>query len=194
MSVALEEWEGPSARALDEIESFRRQIGDAVVGGPEMIEQVDHAYAALILAHFQRYCRAVHTEASGAIVSSVQDPGLARVLRGLLAEGRFLDRGNPTPENLSRDFSRFGFKLWPDLETDDHLNQRRRESLGQLCQWRNAIAHGDVPRKRAAGHLVPAHLSLDTCRDWRRALRALTASIDKVMATRCGILGCPEPW
>jgi hypothetical protein len=194
MSVALEEWQGPSARSLDEIESLRQQIGDLVVGGAEMIEQVDCAYAALIVAHFQRYCRAVHTEASNVLVSSEANPALGRVFGALLTEHRLLDRGNPTPGTLGRDFARFGLRLWAELEADDRRNRRRKEGLGQLCQWRNAITHGDIPRKRSAGQLVPHDLSLETCRDWRRALDGLATSIDAVVAKRCRILGCPKPW
>jgi hypothetical protein len=34
-------------------------------------------------------------------------------------------------------------------------NARRREKLGALIEWRNAIAHGDIARKQEEGALTP---------------------------------------
>ncbi|HJZ36114.1 MAG TPA: hypothetical protein VJ204_07560 [Solirubrobacterales bacterium] len=194
MSVALEEWRGASARALDEIESLHRLVEERSQSAPALTRQITYAYAALTLAHFQRYCRTLHTEVANALVAGLPDPALARVLGGALIERRFLDRANPTPGNLNQDFGRFGFKLWLDIEADDGMSSTRKKELARLCDWRNAIAHGDISRKRAAGQLVPRDLDLKTCRDWRRSLEALTVSIDRVTARRCQILGCPEPW
>jgi hypothetical protein len=195
MSVALEEWRGPSARALDEIEFLHRLVEETSPSAPALNRQIAYAYAALTLAHFQRYCRAVHTEAVDALVAVMPAPAaLARVLGGVMIERRFLDRGNPTPSNLDQDFKRFGFKLWPNVEADDGRNRKRREMLTQLCGWRNAIAHGDISGRQATGELVPRELDVETCRDWRRALDGLVVSIDTVTARRCRVLGCSEPW
>jgi hypothetical protein len=194
MSVALEEWNGPSRDALDEIELVHARVGGTGVGRRVLTQQVNYAYAALIAAHFQRYCRAVHTEAANALVSAVPDPALAEVLGGLLVARRSLDQGNPTPGNLSRDFSRFGFDLWSKVEADDRRNRRRKEKLGQLCQWRNGITHADIPRKRAEGHLIPNDLDLEACRGWRRSVGALAGSIDRVVARQCQELGEASPW
>jgi hypothetical protein len=195
MSVALEEWRGASARTLDELESLHRLVEETSPSAPALTRQIAYAYAALTLAHFQRYCRAVHTEAVDALVGEM--PGsaeLARVLGGVMVERRFLDRGNPTPSNLEQDFMRFRFKLWPNVEADDERNRRRKEKLMQLCGWRNAIAHGDISRRQAAGKLVPRELDFEACRDWRRALDGLAVSIDAVTARHCRVLGRSEPW
>jgi hypothetical protein len=194
MSVALEEWRGPSREVLDEIELVHGRVEGTGVGRRVLTQQVNYAYAALILAHFQRYCRAVHTEAANALVAALPDLALTQVLGGYLVEHRFLDRSNPTPSNLSRDFARFGFKLWPELEAYDRRNRRRKEKLEQLCRWRNGIAHGDIPKKRAAGHLIPPDLNLRACRDWRRSLGALADSIDRVVAEQCQELGSTKSW
>jgi hypothetical protein len=195
MSVALEEWRGASARALDEIDSLYRLVEETSPSAPALNRQIAYAYAALTVAHFQRYCRAVHTEAVDALVAVVPAPdALARALGGAMVERRFLDRGNPTPSNLDQDFMRFGFKLWPNVEADDGRNRKRREMLTQLCEWRNAIAHGDISRRQAAAKLAPRELDFETCRKWRRALDGLVVSIDMVTARRCRVLGCSEPW
>jgi hypothetical protein len=194
MSVALEEWRGTSARALDEIESLHRLAEGAWQHGSALTEQITYVYAALILAHFQRYCRGAHTEATKALVEAMPLPGLAVVLEDLLTEGRHLDRGNPTPTNLGRDFGRFGFNFWEAIEADDRHNGTCRRELDRLCDWRNGVVHGDIPGKRASGRLVPSDLSLDACRGWRRAVGALVISIDRAVAKQCQSLGCPRPW
>jgi hypothetical protein len=194
MSVALEQWRGPSSLALDEIELLHWQVECVGAGEPALAEQINHHYVTLLVAHFQRYCRASHTEAAKALAASVPDPGFVSVIEGLLAQGRLLDRGNPTPAALGSDFGRFGFKLWPKLEGDDRRNRMRKEQLQRVCEWRNGITHGDLPRKRAAGLLVPVVLTLATCRSWRGALDGLAVSIDRITAAQCRSLGCPEPW
>lgn len=195
MSVALEEWRGTSARALDEIESLHRLVEETSQSASALTRQITYAYAALTLAHFQRYCRAVHTEAVDALVVVMPGPAaLTRVFGGVMVERRFLDRGNPTPSNLNQDFMRFRFKLWPSVEADDGRNRRRKEELTQLCAWRNAIVHGDISHRQAAGKLVPRELDFEICRGWRRALDGLAVSIDTVTAMGCQALGCSEPW
>jgi hypothetical protein len=113
---------------------------------------------------------------------------------GLLTHGRLLDRGNPAPQNLERDFRRFDFSLWESIALIDRDCRKRKATLGQLCEWRNAISHADVDRKRKAGRLVPRNMSLDACEKWRQSLAALASSIDVVVATQCQELGCPKPW
>jgi len=193
MSVALEQWRGPSSLALDEIELLYWQVEFAAPGEPALTEQINHHYVTLLVAHFQRYCRAVHTEAAEAL-AALFEPDLESVIESLFKQGRLLDRGNPTPTALGSDFSRFGFRFWQELEADDRLNLRHKKQLERLCEWRNGITHGDLPRKQAAGLLDPVDLTLEACRRWRHELGALAISIDRVLATRCQALGRPEPW
>lgn len=194
MSRSLKAWLGESCAVFDEIELVHGKVEGTGAGRRVLTQQVNFAYAALITAHFQRYCRSVHSEASQMIVATVSDQALAGVLEGLLTENRALDKGNPTPGNLGSDFRRLGFAFWEAVEKDDKRNAKRKARLSQLCEWRNGIAHGDVPRKLTEEKLVPGRVTLDTCKGWRRALSALAVSIDKVMATQCENLGCPKPW
>jgi hypothetical protein len=184
MSAALDRWRGPSSEALDEIEGATRPSN----------QQLAYAFAVLLVAHFQLYCRSVHAEAAEIVASWVSTPRLDLVVETLLVRGRFLDRGNPTPQNLRRDFDRFDFDLWGSVEAIDPCGGSWKAKLGQLCEWRNAITHGDIGRKRATRGLVPRKLDWDTCEEWRRALEELVPSIDRAVATACQELGCPKPW
>jgi hypothetical protein len=194
VSRSLEDWQGESSAVLDEIEVVHGKVEGTGVGRRVLTQQVNFAYAALITAHFQRYCRSIHSEASQVIVATVADEALAGVLEGLLTENRLLDKGNPTPGNLGSDFRRFGFAFWEAVEEDHKHNKDRKAKLEQLCEWRNGIAHGDISRKQAEEKLVPDRVTLKTCKNWRRALNGLATSIDKVIAAQCENLGCPEPW
>lgn len=194
MSVALEEWRGPSAWALDEIELLHQLVEDVWGSEVELTQQITYLYATLILAHFQRYCRSVHTEAAQVLVVTIADPALASVVKGLIAQNRYLDRGNPSSATLSGDFGRLGFEFWPTVEADDAGHRERKRTLEHICEWRNGITHGDIARKRSAGRLVPPDLEFETCRDWRRSLGALVGSIDRVLARQCQDLGCQRPW
>jgi hypothetical protein len=194
VSRALQEWQRESCAVFDEIELVHGKVEGTGVGRRVLTQQVNFAYAALLTAHFQRFCRSVHSEATQVIVATVSHEALAGIMEGLLTENRILDKGNPTPSNLGSDFRRFGFAFWEAVEEDDKRNAKRKTKLEQLCEWRNGIAHGDIPRKLAEEKLFPKNVTLDTCKEWRSALGALAASIDKVMAAQCENLGCPRPW
>jgi hypothetical protein len=194
VSQSLEDWKRESAAELDEVEVVHGKVEGTGVGRRVFTQQVNFAYAALLTAHFQRYCRSVHSEASQVIVATVSDEALAGVLEGLLTENRLLDKGNPTPGNLGSDFRRFGFAFWEAVENQDERSKKRKEKLEQLCEWRNGISHGDISRKRAEGKLVPDNVTLKVCKGWRRALNGLAVSIDIVTAAQCENLGCTAPW
>jgi hypothetical protein len=171
-----------------------RSVDGAGVNRRTVTQQLSYAYAMLITAHFQRYCRELHAEAAQVLVAHLLDPALAEVLDGLLTQDLRLNKGNPTPVNLGLDFARFGLRFWDAVEASDQRNKSRKAELERICEWRNAIVHGDIARKRAAGRLVPRSLNLDTCQSWRRALGSLALSFDRAIWAHCKILGCAEPW
>jgi hypothetical protein len=100
MSFALREWRGTSGEVLDEIELVHGRVEGTSVGRRILTRQVNYAYATLVAAHFQGYCRAVHTEAARALAVTVPDPALASVFAGLLTERRSVDRAIPRPATL----------------------------------------------------------------------------------------------
>ncbi len=92
------------------------------------------------------------------------------------------------------DFARFGIRFWDAVEARDRRNGHWKTELERLCDWRNAIVHGDIDRKQAEGRLVPRDLDPESCRGWRQALGSLADTFDEVLAAQCEELGCAEPW
>lgn len=194
MSKSLTRWEAGGQEAFTEIENAHSAIEGTGRGRRFATQQVNYAFATSLAAQFQTYCRALHSEVTQVLVAGIGDPALARVLEGRLVEGRQLDRGNPNVPNLGGDFGRFGFQFWDAVRAHRKLNPGRKKKLEALIDWRNAIAHGDIERKRAARALEPTEVHLATCRDWKSALNQLVPSIDEVLADQCENLGRPRPW
>ena len=73
----------------------------------------------------------------------------------------------------------------------DARNARRRESLQELIDWRNAIAHQDFDGV-AAGRAPILHLQ--KVRGWRSTLNALSLSFDDVMYNHLKLIAGNDPW
>ena len=100
-----------------------------------------------------------------------------------------LEKGNPTYDNIKRDFNRFGFLL--NLQAAHPAGPQQVTDLGHLNDWRNKAAHqGTQP----LGSGVPAALTLPILRGWRASCDGLAASLDAVMhAELLRIMGA-APW
>lgn len=194
MSTSLSLWTTDAQAVFEEIEHTHGAIGGRQRGRRFLTRQTNYAYVTALAAQFQLYCRAVHTEVTQLLATGVGDPALSRVLEGRLIEGRQIDRGNANVPNLGSDFGRLGFRFWHEVNGRRARNPRRRDLLEELIDWRNAIAHGDIDRKRAKGELTPPEVHLAHCRRWRSSLGQLVFSIDDVLATQCENLGLPRPW
>lgn len=175
-SRALAVWESEQRVELDRVEAARH--GDACI--------------VLLAAHFQQFCRDLHTEAAEAIAAST--PHKKLVERALLL-GRQLDRGNATPAALGADFRRLGVELWRHLSTWDRRTPARRRRLEQLNVWRNAVAHRDFRLSPSARATVAGTTrSLAFARSCRACCDVLAPQFDAVVELRLwGQLGRP-PW
>jgi len=140
-------------------------------------------------SQFQGFCRDLHSECIDHLLAATP-LGLQAVLRTQFLWGRTLDRGNPNPGNIGSDFGRFGLAFWTAVHNHHHLNQRRRQYLEELNEWRNAIAHQDFDPASLGGKVL--HLPL--VRQWRSSLNALAASFDDVMRSHLQTLLGAAPW
>ncbi len=176
-SKSIERWLKERSQALDQIAGAHARVGGAAPGRRYATEQINHAYTTLLSSQFQGFARDLHSECVDHIVTGVPVE-YETILRTLLLRDRKLDKGNPNPGNLGADFGRFGFNFWSEVQVDHHGNDRRQESLAELNEWRNAIAHQDFDATRLGGTTT---LHLHTVRAWRRALNRLAQSFDNVM-------------
>ena len=192
-SQAFEEWASKAQAAFDEIENAHRAVGGTRPGRRTLTQQINYSYVSLLAARFQGYCRALHSEVVPIVASSVTGD-VAIILHELLTRDRKLDRGNANPGNLGADFNRFGLDFWKEVEARDSRNARRKASLQDLVDWRNAIQHHDIDAKLAAGELTPNRITLGQCQRWRRSLMELAKSVDAVLADQCESFGRPPLW
>jgi hypothetical protein len=145
----------------------------------------------LLSAHFQAYCRALHSDSTQMLVEAI-DPGIGAVLDANLSFRRQLDSGNAQPGALGIDFNRFVFKFWAAAEEADARNAARRRKLEAFNVWRNAIAHHDIDTRRTDLH--PREVTLAACNTWRGALNGLAESFDRVLADHLQTLLGAHPW
>ena len=189
-SYSLNRWTSERSVALDEIENAHSSVGGSSRGRRYATQQINHAYATLLSAQFQGFCRDLHSECVDAIVRRTP-PGLRSYILPQFLWGRSLDRGNPNPGNIGMDFGRFGIAFWARVRADHHLNERRKQYLEELNTWRNAIAHQDFDSVKLGGTTV---LHVATVRQWRSSLGSLAISFDNVMVSYLQSMIGESPW
>jgi hypothetical protein len=144
----------------------------------------------LLSSNFQGFCRDLHSECIDCLVALVPAQ-LRLVLRDGLTWNRNLARGNPHPGAIGSDFNRLGIRFWTDVYGLDARNERRRQLLQELIDWRNAIAHQDFDAVARGG--TPT-LHLTRVKGWRSAVNALAHHFDQVMYNYLEALLGAAPW
>jgi len=189
-SLSLIRWNGERAGALDEIENAHVMVGGTERGRRYATQQINYAYATLLSSHFQGFCKDLHSECIDGIVA-IAPAQLRRFLRVEFIWNRSLDRGNPHPGAVGSDFNRLGVDFWTAVYALGSRNERRRELLQELIDWRNAIAHQDFDAVAPAG--TPT-LRLAKVRAWRSAVDALARHFDQAMYNYLAALIGSPPW
>ncbi len=191
-SRALQNWSGPCAAALDEMEHAHRSVGGTGPGRRYLTQQINQAYAVLLSSQFQGFCRDLHDRCVYWLVSFAVTPALGAIHRNNLFFARKMDTGNPSVGNLGSDFNRFELLFWPAVDADHPRNRQRRQALEDLNRWRNAIAHSAfTPDMLRGGH---PSLHLSDVQDWRRACDGLARSFDLVMRRHLLSVTGAAPW
>ncbi len=156
----------------------------AVPANPHLIDENLRSYVVLLSAHFQGFCRDLCTEAAVVIASKVR-PSLRILIREQFTANRQLDRGNPSLQNLKKDFSRFGFTLNFAV---DPANAPRLVHLSAMNEWRNVAAH--------QGTTIPVGvpLTLPSLRSWRASCDGLATSLDAILYNQLRRILKRAPW
>src|SRR5262249_16962412 len=98
-SHSLQKWTAERADALNQIENAHQQVGGTGPGRRYAMDQINHAYVALLSSHFQGFCRDLHTECADQIIS-IAPAHVWSLLRMQCLWGRALDKGNANPGNI----------------------------------------------------------------------------------------------
>src|SRR5262245_10732952 len=99
-SRSLDTWETTRQDALDEFERTIRSVGGRGRGRRLAVRQLTQAYALVLSAQFQGFCRELHNECVAVYVAGVQPPSAQPPLVAVFTLVRRLDSGNPNPGNL----------------------------------------------------------------------------------------------
>jgi hypothetical protein len=191
-SNSFQEWRTTRARALDEIARGPAAVSGIRRGRRFNTQQFNRAYAVMLAAQFQGFCRDLHEECVQHILATIAPPrALRNILLSELIRGRLLDRGNAHPGSIGADFGRFDIRFWDQVRIHDPRNAARMGLLEELNLWRNAIVHHDFDRVRLGGTTI---LRLKRVRRWRGACNRLARSFDEVMRRYLQTLTGSAPW
>lgn len=188
-SVSLLNWNGDRSTRLDGIDAQCAAVPAADVAH---LDECLRGFVMHLSAHFQGFCRNLYAESS--VVCSLAVPiGMKVLVQRQFSTSLALEKGNPSNENLIKDFNRFGFNLnFTASHVADHIaNGPRVTDLGHLQAWRNRAVHQSTS---PLGGGVPALLTLPIVRTWRESCSGLAVSLDDIMYNYLQeILGAP-PW
>ena len=185
-SVAYRSWTTTRRNQLNEIEDAHTAIGGTGPGRRYATEQINQAYAVMLAAQFQGYCRDLHTESVDYLVPKLTPKTFQASIRKMLTQNLQLKRSNAQPGSIGADFGRFGIDFWTEVEANDPRNVAGKIQLDELNRWRNEIAHQDF----TSGTV----LRLNQVQAWRKVCQRLAKSFDEVMFQHLqGLTGTP-PW
>ncbi|HKI34059.1 MAG TPA: hypothetical protein VKA46_19560 [Gemmataceae bacterium] len=182
-SASLLQWRNDRMPRLHHVDLQCAASLAALAPNPQLIDENLRGYVLLLSAHFQGFCRDLSTEAAQVIASKVRR-SLQPLIQSHFTAHRAIDRGNPTVENLRKDFERFGFTL--NLAADP-ANVPRLQHLAAMNTWRNVAAHyGPIP--------PGAPLSLLSLQAWRNSCDGLATSLDALLYNELRKLLRRAPW
>ena len=185
-SAALRLWQTDRLPRLLLVDAQGAAVEAAAAPNARLVEEGRRGHVVLLGAHFQGFCRDLHTESSQVVASKVR-PRLQQLVQNQFLAHRRLDHGNPTLESLEADLGRFGLNIEKALRLDP-ANPPRLTHLKIMLKWRNAAAHGEA----APAGGIP--LDLPRLRLWRDACDGLATALDTIMYNRLRGLLRRAPW
>ncbi|MBO0698134.1 MAG: hypothetical protein J2P46_07055 [Zavarzinella sp.] len=180
-------WRNDRLVRLNQVEAQCAAVLALAPPNPALADENLRGYVMLLSAHFQGFCRDLHTECVQ-IVTAAISPAMQIMFQRQCATGRELDGANPRYETLRKDFDRFDIDLTAELAANP-ANSPRVTDLGHLNAWRNYAAHHRVTPPAHGGPFL-----LATARGWQNSCDGLAAELDRIMYNRLmGLTGAP-PW
>src|SRR5207249_2938495 len=166
-SAAFTRWQNDRMPRLNEVEAHCAAVLAQVPPKPTFLDETLRGFVLHLSAHFQGFCRDLYTECSQVCIAAIPT-GLKATAQAQFSAHLALEKGNPTYDNIKRDFNRFGFLL--NLQAAHPAGPQQVTDLGHLNDWRNKAAHqGTQP----LGGGVPAALTLPVVQGWRKSCEGL---------------------
>lgn len=194
-SHALIRWHTDRLARLNGIEAQNVAVNAAVPPDPQLIDENLRGFVMLLAAHFQGYCRDLHTECIQAAANAVPAP-LVYMFQELGERGRELSGGNAKYSSIKADFERFDFDLTHALTADPATppavltaNQGHITLIDHLNAWRNYAAHHNTRPPPVGGPFT-----LPTVRAWKNSCDGLATELDRVMYNQLATLTGAAPW
>ncbi len=103
-------WQNERTPRLAEVDQHCATVAALTPPSPKFLEESLRGFVLHLSAHFQGFCRDLYTECSQ-IWISVLPAGLQATAQAQFSAQLALEKGNPSNDNIKRDFNRFGFLL-----------------------------------------------------------------------------------
>jgi hypothetical protein len=173
-SAAFTRWQNDRTPRLNEVDAHCAAVLALVPPIPTFLDETLRGFVLHLSAHFQGFCRDLYTECSQIWIAAIP-AGLQATAQAQFSAHLALEKGNPSYDNIKRDFNRFGFLL--NLQAAHAMGPQRLTDLEHLNDLRNKAAHqGTQP----LGGGVPAALTLPIVQGWRTSCDGLAISLDSI--------------
>jgi hypothetical protein len=185
-SAALRRWQNDRLPSLIHVDTQCAASVAAIPANPALVEENYRGYVLLLAAHFQGFCRDLHTECAQIIASKVR-PSLEILFQSQFSTRRELDRSNANAKSIIEDFSRFGFAMKAQLDGIAGAAALKRD-LHDLNEWRNAAAHHNTTLPPGGPLTVPL------IQGWRNSCNSLATALDNILYTQLRARLRRQPW
>lgn len=186
-SNALLSWRNDRLVRLNQVEAQCAAVLALAPPNPALADENLRGYVMLLSAHFQGFCRDLHTECVQTAALAVA-PSLRVLIQAQGLASRDLDATNPRYATLRKDFTRFGFDPHAALSANP-ANLPRITHLDHLNAWRNYAAHHKTTMPPDGGPFV-----LATVRGWQDSCDGLATELDRLMYNQLQALTGAPPW
>jgi hypothetical protein len=165
-SAAFTRWQNERKTRLNEVDTHCAVVLALVPPNLTFLDETLRGFVLHLSAHFQGFCRDLYTESSQIWIAAIP-AGLQATAQAQFTARLALEKGNPSYDNIKRDFNRFGFLL---KQAAPAMGAQQVTDPGHLNDWRNKAAHqGTQP----LGGGVPAALTLPIVQRWRASCREI---------------------
>lgn len=184
-SQAFLKWNTTRSGRLAMLEAVCGRAAVVVPLDTDALDEHLRAYAALLSAHFQGFCRDLYTEAVFQVVARVKQKWLRLIVQNQFTTGLRLDKMNPTLDTLEEDFGRFGLvNLRTAIGTLPPADTHKGH-LKALIDCRNKCAHGEP--------IIPT-LLLTNLRNWRTSCDWLASRLNGIVYDHLRRAFRAAPW